>query len=243
MLALLLAALRSVRLAWLVLGLAMGTAIVIRCILWQRYGEDGEQYYRHIYYASWCRFDELLPGVAVALLQNFHPACWQRLISGGNRTLCAGLLATLLTITLFLNFHALQPDGYSLWMTALGYPLLACSFALLTLAALSPASWLARLRVAGASRLALWSYAIYLTHKGVMHLLKTQLAARAIDPASPLALGLMMVMSVLAGWLLYVAVEAPCMRLRERWFDTGRRPPDRLPETQVAQISEGIPTP
>ena len=76
-----------------------------------------------------------------------------------------------------------------------------------------------------------------------MHLLKTQLAARAIDPASPLALGLMMVMSVLAGWLLYVAVEAPCMRLRERWFDTGRRPPDRLPETQVAQISEGIPTP
>ncbi len=240
--ALLLAARRSVRLSWLVLGLAMCAAIIIRSALWQRYGDDGEQYYRHIYYSSWCRFDELLPGVALALLKNFHPVRWRRLISGGNWTLCAGLLATVLTLTLFLNFHALQPDGYRFGMTAFGYPLLACSFALLTLAALSPASWLARVRVPGAGRLALWSYAIYLTHKGVMHLLKTPLAACAINLSSPLALGLMTAMSLLAGWLLYSAVEAPCMRLRERWFGSGRLVPDRTPGPQAVQISEGIPT-
>jgi hypothetical protein len=31
---------------------------------------SGLGYYKYIYYASWCRFDELVAGVALALLKN-----------------------------------------------------------------------------------------------------------------------------------------------------------------------------
>ena len=234
---------RSIRLGWVILIGAMAAAAMLRYWLWRQYGGDGAAYYQHIYYASWCRFDELLPGVALALIKNFHAATWQRLIAAGNRTLCAGLASTLLTLFLFLNFHAQEPDGYRLWMSVVGYPMLACSFALLTLAALSPNSWLARCRIPGAGSLALWSYAIYLTHKAVMHVLKTNFIAHGYDASAPLSLAVMLGSSVIVGWLLYTLVETPFMNLRERWFGTHQSAPLTRDRIQVAaQISDGTPT-
>jgi hypothetical protein len=53
-------------------------------------GGAGQQRYTAIYYASWCRFDELVCGVAVALLKNYHAGAWARVTSFGNWTLAAG---------------------------------------------------------------------------------------------------------------------------------------------------------
>ena len=252
---LLVGATRSVRLGWIILLAMMLAGVAARTALWLRHGADGEMYYRYIYYATWCRFDELLPGVALALLKNFHPLRWQRLTRHGNRTLLIGVCSTALTFTLFLHFHEASPDGYRFWMTALGYPMLAVSFAVLTLAALSPDSWLHRLRIPGASSLALWSYAIYLTHKPVLFMLKSPLARAGIDVKAPLGISVMCAASVLAGWLLFVCVETPGMRLRERWFGTPARGDRAVPavpaplceasdtDSRPVQISEGIPTP
>ena len=77
--------------------------------------------------------------------------------------------------------------GYTFAMTAFGYSAVAWSFALLVLAALSPASPLARWRVPGAQTLALWSYALYLTHKAVDHVVAHALPA-GFSPAARLAL-------------------------------------------------------
>lgn len=44
-----------------------------------------------VYYSSFCRFDELLPGVAIAMLKNFHPAAFARILRHGNALLVAGL--------------------------------------------------------------------------------------------------------------------------------------------------------
>ena len=64
--------LKSVRAMWLVLFAAMAGAAGMRYLMGQQVGDDFTQYYVHIYYSTWCRFDELLPGVALALL------LWQR---------------------------------------------------------------------------------------------------------------------------------------------------------------------
>src|SRR5204863_9410843 len=89
---------RSIRLGWLLLAALMLAAIAIRSALWLRYGREADGaidgYYPHIYYASWCRFDEFLPGVALAMLKNFHPARWQRWLQWGRATFAAALSAS-----------------------------------------------------------------------------------------------------------------------------------------------------
>jgi len=94
--------------------------------------------------------------------------------------------------------------------------LLAMAFALLVLAALSPGSWLNRLRVPGAYHLALWSYSIYLSHKAIAHVLHTQLVRWVLPP------GIEPVVITLAclpgGWFLYRLIEKPFMACRDRLF-------------------------
>lgn len=82
----------------------------------------------------------------------------------------------------FMNRYRL---GHLL-QTSAGFSLLAISYAGLTMAALSPQSLLGRLRVPGATSLALWSYAIYLMHKPVFVLLSKELCQRYIDTHAPL---------------------------------------------------------
>jgi len=210
----------SMRWAWAALIAGWAGGMLVRATIWH----DGQgaanwlhHYYKYVYYASWCRCDELLAGVALALLKNRHGAAWQRVLAHGNALLVAG------TATIGAAFYWFVRDHYGLWATVFGYPLLALGFALSILAALAPGSALHRLRVPGAASLALWSYAIYLVHKQVSVLLARPLAAAGYGPEHPLTIGLCMLASVLSGWLLYRLVETPFMRLRARWV------PDNAP--------------
>jgi peptidoglycan/LPS O-acetylase OafA/YrhL len=207
---------KSVRAGWILLALAVVVATTARILLWQQYHDDPDGWYTWVYYSSLCRFDELLAGVAVAMLKNFHRGAWERIMAKGNLMLVLGLAATALMFYLFLNYQYVDGAGYGFFLTAVGYPLLAMSFALLVLAALGPGSLLQRMRVPGAGRLARWSYAIYLTHKPLMHVLGKPLADVGVVPDSAVAALLVACASIAAGCLLYLAVETPFMRLRER---------------------------
>jgi peptidoglycan/LPS O-acetylase OafA/YrhL len=206
---------RSLLLAWLTVAGALLAGMAIRGYLWTHHVGPEEQggfnYYTLIYYSSLCRFDELVAGVALALLKNHHAGIWTRITSFGNWTLAAGAALLALTWTLFLEDHY----GYA--MTVFGYPMLGLSFTLLLVAALSPGSLLQRLRVPGAASIALWSYAIYLTHKTLCVLLRAPLQDTGWGPDSWQAIVLMSAASILAGWLLHLLVETPFMKLRDRF--------------------------
>ncbi|MQA40291.1 acyltransferase family protein [Rugamonas aquatica] len=201
--------------AWLAVIGTLLAGMAIRSHLWTEHAATVEQggfhYYTLIYYSSLCRFDELVAGVALALLKNHHAGAWARLTSRGNWTLAAGAALLALTWSLFIEDHY----GYA--MTVIGYPMLGLSFTLLLIAALSPGSLLQRLWVPGAASIALWSYAIYLTHKTLCVLLRAPLQAEGWGPDSWQAIVLMSAASVLAGWLLYLLVETPFMKLRDRY--------------------------
>ncbi|GJI92478.1 acyltransferase family protein [Duganella hordei] len=206
---------RSLLLAWLTVAGALLAGMAIRSYLWTHHVGPEEQggfnYYTLIYYSSLCRYDELVAGVALALLKNHHAGIWTRITSFGNWTLAAGAALLALTWTLFLEDHY----GYA--MTVVGYPMLGLSFSLLLVAALSPGSLLQRLRVPGAASIALWSYAIYLTHKTLCVLLRAPLQDAGWGPDSWQAIVLMSAASILAGWLLHLLVETPFMKLRDRF--------------------------
>jgi peptidoglycan/LPS O-acetylase OafA/YrhL len=90
------------------------------------------------------------------------------------------------------------------------------AFSLLVVAALSPNSWLARIRIPGAYHVALWSYSTYLSHKAVQIVLARELLPLNLPPgALPCIIA---VTALLVGALLYWLVESPFMALRDRWL-------------------------
>jgi peptidoglycan/LPS O-acetylase OafA/YrhL len=218
-----------------------------RVILWLDYaaGNGGYAgYYSHIYYSTLCRFDEFLPGIAVAMLKNFHRPLWERITRHGHRVLAIGAVATAMLLYFEGRFYNIDGYGYTFFMTAAGYSLLAMSFAVLVIAALSPSSWLHRVRIPGAYHIALWSYSIYLSHKAVMMILKRLLQPFELAPF--VLIGVIAIASVLVGALLYRLVEAPFMAIRNRRFPSSfttatgpaRTPLRTLPATVQAPSGE-----
>jgi peptidoglycan/LPS O-acetylase OafA/YrhL len=190
---------RQVVLAWCVLGGAIALGMAARAIAYFKYGHDA--FMAEVYYASFGRFDELLPGV-------------QR---RANAVFLLGLAASVAVLTCI---HLDWPGtGVT---TTFGFSLLAIAFGLLTLSSLGPSCILNRVRVPGASQLALWSYAVYLAHKPVFMALRPWCERMHVDTHAPLAIAAIMALAVFAGWLLYRIVETPFMRLRARWYPTNR---------------------
>ncbi|MBB3223060.1 acyltransferase family protein [Pseudoduganella umbonata] len=201
---------RSPRLLWCALFAAIGAGMTARGAAFM----DGKDVFAApVYYSSLCRFDELLPGVAIAMLKNFHPGAFARVLRYGNTLLAAGLAMAAAVLYGVMNE---APSAFA--ASAFGFSLVACSFALLTCSALSPGSLLNRLRIPGAASLALWSYAVYLVHKPVFMALRPALERHAIDPGAPSTIAAVMAAGILGGWLLYRLVETPFMQLRERWY-------------------------
>jgi peptidoglycan/LPS O-acetylase OafA/YrhL len=200
---------------WAMVALAFAAGMVVRHVVWTALA-DGSQmgYFKYIYYSTFCRFDELVAGVALALLKNYHARTWRNLTAHGDLALAAGSVVTALAFWLFLQ------DRQGLAVTVAGFPLMALGFALLILAALGERSILRRTRVPGAGKVALWSYAIYLVHKQLGILAREPLAQWGFAADSLPAIAFVMAGSVLAGWLLYRLVETPFMALRERWVPT-----------------------
>ncbi|TFW07277.1 acyltransferase [Oxalobacteraceae bacterium OM1] len=202
---------RSVHLAWGVLGAAIVFGMAARALAYMQYGHGA--FAANVYYSSFCRFDGLLPGVAIAMICNFHPAVFARLQRYANVLLVTGLGAASLVL---YGLHNDLPNTFV--STTFGFSLVAVSYAVLTCAALSPGCVLNRIRIPGASKLALWSYAVYLAHKPVFMMLHPQLERLHINAGAPMTVIAVMASGIFVGWLLFQLVETPFMRLRARLY-------------------------
>lgn len=212
---------KSITLGWCVILSAIVLAIFVRAYTWYKYGQSdisGELFMEHIYFSSFTRFDGLLPGVALAMLKNFHPTIFSRVQMHGNLLLIVGLGCAAATLYIFYNYMYVPDKGFSLLVTSLGYSLLALSFGILVASALSTTSFLNRIRVPGATSLAIWSYAIYLIHEPVFEFAKVFLVQFGIDKNSNLTALIIITTSIVCGWVLYRTVETPFMALRARYY-------------------------
>lgn len=204
---------RSPRLLWVAVFAAIAVGMTARGVAFMN-GKD--VFSAPVYYSSFCRFDELLPGVAIAMLKNFHPAQFSSLLRYGNALLVAGLLAAAGAL-----YGVMNEAPTAFLSSTFGFSLVAASFSLITYSALSPSSVLNRLHIPGTSSLALWSYAVYLAHKPVFMALHPELQRHGVDPGRPLTIVLVMAAGIMCGWLLFRLVETPFMQLRARLYPTG----------------------
>ncbi len=215
----------SLRLAWTGIALAFIAGMLIRAELWQEMAGANYKlyfYFKYIYYSSLCRYDELLAGVALALLRNHHAGLWARLTRHGNLMGVLGLLSCGVAFWFFLD------DRYGFGITVFGFPLMALGFSLLIVASVSEHSLMRGLRVPGAGALALWSYAIYLLHKPVCVMAAKWMKGQGYGAEHPLTITALLILSVLSGWLLYKLVETPFMLLRERYVPSNAARPGML---------------
>lgn len=176
-------------------------------------GEGGyyQRFVEDIYYPTYARLDGLLTGVTLAALRAFRPALWAWALGRTHALLALGSLGLAGAIYLFQDRAGFAASVY-------GYPLLSLSLGLVLLSAVSERGLLARCRVPGARGLALMSYSLYLVHKPAFHLAREHFGV-ALEGRGVLAFGVYGGLALAAGGLLYLLVERPFLRWRERWLE------------------------
>ncbi|MBC9909993.1 acyltransferase family protein [Chitinophaga varians] len=166
-------------------------------------------WYRAIYYPVYNRLDGLLAGVAIAALFQFRPHAKEWVNRYANLIFFVGV--ALLTVDWFVT-----QDSYSLVATVYGFPLVSAGYGLVVAAAVCPRCWLYRIKSRFTTLIATLSYAIYLSHKGVIHVTQDLVSSLGLAKDSGWMMLVCTITCILAAWLLRILVEKPALKMRDR---------------------------
>ena len=173
----------------------------------------GLAYMRRIYYPTYSRLDGLLAGVALGLVKTFKPTAWRALGRRGHALLAAGVCLVGISVYLFWErFDSVT--GASALGIVIGPPVLSLGLGCLVASAVSSNGWL-RAKIPGAQLLATLAYSMYLTHKELIHLVDLWFPSIA-QGAMYQWLGVYAVSCLAAATVLYLCVERPFLRLRDK---------------------------
>jgi peptidoglycan/LPS O-acetylase OafA/YrhL len=177
----------------------------------------GAIWYKWIYYPTYSRLDGLLSGVAIAALFQFRPNLKERLNAYGNFFLLLGVL-------ILIGAYLVCISEESFDASVFGFFLVSIAYGAVVLGAVSRGSFLYKSSSAFTSRIAALSYAIYLTHKIIIHVTQQQLSKLNIDKDGNRMLVLCILTSFAGAWVLNRAIEKPFLRLRDRLLNKKPRP-------------------
>lgn len=207
------------RRAWWVLIVLFLSGFVIRSYCFNQLylpkleDENSWMYwYRHIYYPTYNRLDGLLVGVSIAALYQFLPKAWARISAYGNHFLVLGLLV-------LGAAYVLCDDQQSFQASVFGFAIVAFGYGFLVVGAISPTSILYKWNSKITTFIATLSYAVYLTHKGIIHVTHQLLQEFVTD--SNIMLVICIVTCFLGAYILNLAIEKPFMKLRDRILGAG----------------------
>lgn len=181
-------------------AMALIGVVLLRFGLWAA----DAPFYPAVYRPSHTHLDGLAVGVALAFLKVTRADLWTRLTA---RPLALVLAGVALVALGFFELPAPIPYVTSFSFVSLG-------FGALVAAAMAPGFWLARVRVPGAATMATLAFALYLTHKQMLHLAKITVAEYMNQPELTVLLSLVLMAS--AACALHFGVERPFLKLRDR---------------------------
>jgi len=200
---------------WIIIVLFL-FGFIIRNYSWANFylpkigDEDSWIYwYKYIYYPTYNRLDGLLIGVSIAGIYNFLPVFWHKISRYGNQFILLSLLV--LTGAYFLCY---TENSYA--ASIFGFPVVALGYGFMVLGAISPTSFLYKWNSKITTFIATLSYSIYLTHKGIIHIVQHLFVNLHIGANSSLMLLICMLFCILGALVLNITVEKPFMKLRGR---------------------------
>jgi peptidoglycan/LPS O-acetylase OafA/YrhL len=173
-----------------------------------------------IYYPTWTRLDPLVLGVALAAIEKFRPASWQRLANSAIWLWFPGL--ALIVYALWLGEGEYLTVAAAIWQ----FPLIAFGMAALLVCAVSPRLFFRRIAIPGAAFIASIAYSAYLVQKLVIHFVAQFCTTRDIALTSAPALVGVEICVYLAGFILFLLIERPFLQLRHRLAPRSSRKAD-----------------
>jgi peptidoglycan/LPS O-acetylase OafA/YrhL len=164
-------------------------------------------WYKYIYYPTYNRLDGLLVGVSIATIYQFLPTVWNKIARYGNLFIVLGLMV-------LTGAYFLCEDSMAFNASIFGFPLIAIGYGFIVVGAVCPTSILYKCESKITTFIATLSYAVYLTHKGVISMTHRLLS----DYISDNNLMLLICMATCIGfaYLLHLTIEKPFMKLRNR---------------------------
>ena len=183
----------------------------------------GFLWYQYIYYPTWCRLDGLLIGVSIASIYCFRPAVWNKISQLGNWLF-------LFSFIVFAIAYRYCSEQQSVIGSVIGFSMLAIGYALLLAGSISPKSMLYKWRSATTGFIATTSYAVYLTHKGIVHITMLWLG-NSVN--TTVVFFICILTSIMAAYLLHRIIEKPFLTWRGRFIKTDKWPAKSLPEKRL----------
>lgn len=192
-----------------------------------KFGDENSwlYWYKYIYYPTYNRLDGLLVGVSIAGIYQFLPTVWSKISKYGN-------LFIILSLIVLTSAYFLCLDQMTFNASIFGFPIIAIGYGFMVVGAVSPKSFLYKWNSKVTTFIATLSYALYLTHKGIIHMTHQLLNDFKID--NNLMLLICLVTCIGFAYLLHLTIEKPFMKLRNRIIE----PEQNLPPT-LATIDLG----
>ncbi|PWN67717.1 acyltransferase family protein [Chryseobacterium oncorhynchi] len=159
-------------------------------------------WYMKIYYPTHTRLDGLGVGVLIGYLMQYSSLFKNSVHRQGNKLFLLGVV--LLGISFWVCNEQASKNA-----SVFGFTLVAISYGMIVMSAISESSFLSRKKLYITSQLAALSYAIYLSHKGIIHIVQNIFDRFDIQTSDGICL-IVCFLACIAGGLVYrFVIEKP----------------------------------
>lgn len=201
-------------------------SLMVRIVMWNQYiipvQPDSLDFWRlwymKIYYPTHTRLDGLGMGVLIGYLMQYSSGFKRKIHHHGNLIFISGLV--LLGVSLWVCNEQTSERA-----SVFGFTLVALSYGLIVLSAVSESCFLYRSKSYITAQLAALSYAIYLSHKGIIHMTQVALDKFTVQTADNICLILCLLACITAAVLYSILIEKPFSGIKTRILK-GKEKPD-----------------
>lgn len=191
-------------------------SVIMRCVVWQSdiessIGTDDfwRLWYMEIYYPTHTRLDGLAVGVFIGYLLQCSSKFNTTVHNNGNILFIVGVV--LLSILFWMCREQTSREA-----SIFGFTFVAISYGFIVMSAISKTSFLNKTKLYITTQLAGLSYAIYLSHKGIIHIVQSGLTHFKIEPSGGISLFLCLLGCIGGGLFYRFIIENPSTKLKFR---------------------------
>ncbi len=188
--------------------------IMLRVFSWNQYiipfletSDFWKEWYMKIYYPTYTRLDSLAVGVLIGYLFQFSSKFKTIIQQNGNRLIFLGIILIGLSLWFCKN-------QYSEQASILGFTFVAISYGILLMGAISNSSFIGKKTNFLTSQLALLSYSIYLSHKGIIHLVQLFFSKNNIPISDNMTLLICLIACLFVGIFYQYFIESPSAKIK-----------------------------
>ncbi|AZA77210.1 acyltransferase [Chryseobacterium sp. G0186] len=171
--------------------------------------EFWRSWYMKIYYPTHTRLDGLGIGVLIGYLMQYSSSFKRIVHHHGNRLFLMGILL------LGISFWVCNEQG-SKNASVFGFTMVAVSYGMIVMSAISESSFFSQKKLYITSQLAALSYAIYLSHKGIIHMIQTVFEKLDIQTSDNVSLIVCLLGCIVGGLVYRWGIEKPFSRIKSK---------------------------